>query len=51
MTKKKWYSAVFLFCVLAVSAFSQNAVSLDAGLGNGVKYFEARLPRGPSWWC
>ena len=38
--------ALFLFCVLAVSAFSQNAVSVDTGLKNAVKYFEERLPQG-----
>jgi len=36
----------FLLCGLAVSAVSQEAVSLDTGLRNGLRYFEGRLPKG-----
>jgi uncharacterized membrane protein YgcG len=45
MNTKKICIVSFLFYALAVSAFSQQRpVSLDAGLENGVKYFEGRLP-------
>jgi hypothetical protein len=45
MNKKKICFISFLCS--AVSAFSQQRpVSLDAGLVNGVKYFEDRLPKG-----
>ncbi|MDR0303103.1 MAG: hypothetical protein LBI04_12430 [Treponema sp.] len=46
MNGKKLYIVVFLLFGLAVSAFSQNTVSLDTGLKNCVKYFEGRLPKG-----
>ncbi|MDR2786044.1 MAG: CsgG/HfaB family protein [Treponema sp.] len=35
---------LFIFCVIPV--FSQNAVTLDRGLGNAVKYFAERLEKG-----
>ena len=35
-----------ILCVRAVSAFSQEAVPLDAALRNGLRYFEGRLPKG-----
>jgi len=37
---------IFYLTQLVVSAFSQNAVSLDAGFSGGVKYFEGRIVRG-----
>jgi TolB-like protein len=37
--------AIF-FCGLAVSVFSQNTVSLDAGLEKSVAYFESRIAQG-----
>jgi TolB-like protein len=46
MNRIRIYIAVFFFFGLAVSAFSQNTVSLDVGLRNSVRYFEGRLPNG-----
>lgn len=37
---------LFLLTQIMVSAFSQNAVSLDTGFSGGVKYFEAHIAKG-----
>jgi len=37
---------IFYLTQLVVSAFSQNAISLDAGFSSGVKYFEGRIAGG-----
>jgi TolB-like protein len=37
---------VFFFILCAIPVFSQNAVTLDRGLGNAVKYFAERLEKG-----
>ena len=37
---------VFLFILCVIPVFSQNAVTLDRGLGNTVKYFAERLEKG-----
>lgn len=38
--------SVFLFILCLIPVFSQNAVTLDRGLGNAVKYFTERLEKG-----
>ncbi|MDR0709133.1 MAG: CsgG/HfaB family protein [Spirochaetaceae bacterium] len=38
--------SVFLFIFCPIPVFSQNAVTLDRGLGNAVKYFAERLEKG-----
>ena len=46
MIRTRVYIFVYFLFVFAVSAFSQNRVSLDMGLSNSVTYFEGRIPRG-----
>ena len=36
---------LFLLSLFVISAFSQNAVPLDSGFSNGVKYFEGRIAK------